>query len=48
MAGFESAYAYLWFEGRGLGVNCGNRGQRPQLQCQRCRSAGGFVSGFLP
>ncbi len=44
MTGFESARSYLWFEGCGLGANCGDRGQRPQLQWRRRRLAGGFLS----
>ena len=33
-------------EGCGLSANCGNRGQRPQLQWRLGRLVGGFVSVF--
>ena len=37
-----------YLEGCGLSANCGNRGQRPQLQWRLCRLICGFVAGFFP
>ena len=36
-----------YLEGCGLSANCGNRGQRPQLQWRLCRLICGFVAGFF-